>query len=223
VALAGREPPEPAWRVDPSWSGVLLVRGLGELSGPEADQLLESRGVRAGVRKSVLAFAGGHPLTLSLAAETARRCDAAAGSGRSGVLRTLLTELIETVPSPEHRMALHVCAHADTTSEQLLRAVVRDSDPDGLLCWLRSQPFIMSSTAGLYPNDTVRELLDDDLRSRDPAAYAEMHYAVAEFELGSHAERAAARSAVEAIDHPVRRGGLPVAASQHRGGSGLSV
>ena len=110
--------------VDPSWSGVLLVRSLGELSGPEADQLLESRRVPTGVRKSVLAFAGGRPPTLSLAADTARRCDSAAGSGRSGdeVLQTLLTESIETVPTLEHRMALHVCAHADTTSEQLLQA-----------------------------------------------------------------------------------------------------
>ncbi|WP_366890271.1 BTAD domain-containing putative transcriptional regulator [Pseudonocardia sp.] len=125
VALAGRQPPEPAWRFDPSWSGALLVHGLGDLSVPEADQLLESRGMPDGVRESVLAFAGGHPLALSLGAEVARRCVSAAGRGRPGdeVLQTLLTEVIETAPSPDHRMALHLCAHSDTTSEQLLRAV----------------------------------------------------------------------------------------------------
>jgi hypothetical protein len=125
VALAGRQPPEPAWRFDPSWSGALLVHGLGDLSVPEADQLLESRGMPDGVRESVLAFAGGHPLALSLGAEVARRCVSAAGRGRPGdeVLQTLLTELIETAPSPDHRMALHLCANSDTTSEQLLRAV----------------------------------------------------------------------------------------------------
>jgi hypothetical protein len=74
------------------------------LQGPEADQLLESRGVPVGVRQAVLAFAGGHPLTLAGAADIARRCD--------------------TVPSPDHRMALLVCAHADATSAQLLRVVV---------------------------------------------------------------------------------------------------
>ena len=81
VALAGRQPPEPAWRTDPSWSGALLVRGLGDLSRPEADQLLASRGVPAGARKSVAAFFGGHPLALSLAADMARRRGSATSRG----------------------------------------------------------------------------------------------------------------------------------------------
>jgi ATP/maltotriose-dependent transcriptional regulator MalT len=218
VALAGRQPPEPAWRFDPSWSGALLVHGLGDLSLPEADQLLESRGVPVGVRECVLTFAGGHPLTLSRAADTARRCDSAASRGRAGdeVLQTLLTELIETVPSPDHRMALHVCAHADTTNEQLLRAVVPGNNtahvnPAELFAWLRTQRFIMSGPGGLFPHDTVREMLDNDLRSRDPAAYADMHHKVAEFVLGSLAARAPARSTVEAVHHPVRRGSRSVA------------
>ena len=219
VALAGRQPPEPAWRFDPSWSGALLVRGLGDLSRAEADQLLESRGVPVGVRESVLAFAGGHPLALSLAADTARCCcDSAASGGRPGeeVLQTLLTELIETVPSPDHRMALHVCAHADTTSEQLLRAVVPGNDtahvdPAALFAWLRTQPFITSGPSVLYPNDTVREMLDNDLRLRDPAAYEDMRHKVSEFVLGSLAARPSARSTVEAVQRPVRRRGPSVA------------
>jgi hypothetical protein len=218
VALAGRQPPEPAWRFDPSWSGALLVHGLGDLSGPEADQLLKSRGIPDGVRASVLAFAGGHPLALSRAADVARRCDSAASGGRPGeeVLQTLLTELIETAaPSPDHRMALHVCAHADTTTEQLLRAVVPGNDTAHvdaaeLFAWLRTQRFILSGPAGLYPNDTVRELLDNDLRARDPAAYEDMHHKVAEFVRGSPAARAPARSTVEPVHHPVRRGGPSV-------------
>jgi DNA-binding CsgD family transcriptional regulator len=101
------------------------------------------------------------------------------------VLRTLLTELIETVPTPDHRMALRVCAHSNTTTEQLLRAVVAGNDtthvdPAALFAWLRTQPFIMSGPAGLYPNDTVREMLDNDLRMRDPA-YKQMYHKVAEF------------------------------------------
>jgi len=219
VALAGRQPPEPAWRVDPSWSGALLVRGLADLSRAAALQLLELRGVPVDVRGSVLAFAGGHPLALSLAAETARRCcDAAASSGRPGeeVRQTLLTELIERVPTPDHRMALHVCAHAETTSEQLLRAVVAGNDtthvdPATLFAWLRTQPFIMSGPAGLYPNDTVREMVDDDLRMRDPAAYEQMHHKVAEFAPGSLGAHATARSTVQPVQQRVLRGGPAVA------------
>lgn len=219
VALAGRQPPEPAWRVDPSWSGAPLVRGLGDLSRPAALQLLESRGVPVGVRGSVPAFAGGHPLALSLAAETAWRCcDATASNGRPGeeVRETLLTELIQTVPTPDHRMALHVCAHADTTNEQLLRAVVAGNDtthvdPATLFAWLRTLPFIMSGPAGLYPNDTVREMLNNDLRMRDPVTYEQVHRRVAEFVPGSLGAQATARSTVEPVHHPVQRAGPSVA------------
>jgi hypothetical protein len=127
----------------------------------------------------------------------------------------LLTELIETVPSPDHRMALHVCAHADTTSEQLLRAVMPGNDtahanPAELFAWLRTQWFIISGPAGLYPHDAVREMLDNDLRSRDPAAYEDMHHKIVEFVLGGLAARAPARSSVEAVHHPARRGGPSV-------------
>jgi hypothetical protein len=75
AVLAAPHPPEQAWCVDPSWSSALLVRGLGDLTQAEAFQLLESRGVPADARESVVAFAGRHPLALSVAAETARRCD----------------------------------------------------------------------------------------------------------------------------------------------------
>jgi hypothetical protein len=122
----------------------------------------------------------------------------------------LLTELIETVPSPDHRMALHICAHAQTTSQQLLQAVVASNDtahvdPAELFAWLRTQRFIISSPAGLYPNDTIRELLDNDLRWRDPAAYQDLHHKIAEFAPGDLAARPPARSTVLA-HHPVRRG-----------------
>jgi len=124
--------------------------------------------------------------------------------------------LIERVPTPDHRMALHVCAHADTTSEELLRAVVAGKgtthvDPAALIAWLRTQPFIMSGPAGLYPNDTVGKMLDNDLRSRDPAAYEEMHHKVAEFVLRSLGAQATARSTVESVHPPVRRAGPSVA------------
>ena len=99
VALAGRQPPEPAWRFDPSWSGALHVHGLGDLSEPEADQLLESRGIPDGVRESVLAIVGGHPLALSVAADAARRCASVArpGTSRDELLQTLIAELLEVL------------------------------------------------------------------------------------------------------------------------------
>jgi hypothetical protein len=213
VTLAGREPPEPAWRADPAWSGTLQVRGLDDLSVPEADQLLASRGVPTGVRESVLTFAGGHPLALSLAADTAQRSISAANHDRNSadeVLRMLLTEFIDTAPSPDHRLALHVCAHADTTTTQLLRAVLRGrhpthTDPADLFAWLRTQRFITSGPAGLHPRDTVRDMLDNGLRERDRAVYEDVHQTITEFAVATLTTRTPAPSTGEATHHALRR------------------
>jgi hypothetical protein len=214
VVLAGRQPPRPAWPEDPSWAGALLVHPLGELSLPEADALLNARGVSANVRDCVLAYVGGHPLALALAAELARSGESTTPSWQPGqdMIQTLLTELIGASPSASHQMALQVCAHARATSEQLLRTVMPDADSAGLFAWLRAQPFIKSGPAGLYPLDVVREAMDADLRWRDPAAYEDLHRRIRHHvlnELLPHAAgQPAAHATVQAMRHLLRRGGV---------------
>jgi len=194
VVLAGRRPPDPTWRADPSWSGALLVRALGDLSVTESDALLAARGVPASLRESVVASVGGHPLALSLAAEMARHADPEAGAWQptQDLIQTLRNELIGTVPSPAHQLALHVCAHAHTTTEELLRAVLAAADPAEsaeLFAWLRGQAFIESGPAGLYPHAIVRDVLDTDLRWRDPASYQVIHQRIRHYLLDDLAVR----------------------------------
>jgi len=214
VVLAGRQPPRPAWREDPSWAGALLVHPLGELSLPEAGALLDSRGVSANVRDCVLASVGGHPLALALAAEVARRGESTAHSWQPGqdMIQTLLNELIGTSPSAAHQTALQVCAHASATSEQLLRTVMPEADTAGLFAWLRAQPFIKSGPAGLYPHDIVRDAVDADLRWRDPAAYEDIHRKIRHHVLNELVPRTAgqpgAHATVQAVRQLLRRGGV---------------
>jgi DNA-binding SARP family transcriptional activator len=214
IVLAGRQPPRPAWREDPSWAGALLVHPLGELSLPEAYAMLDSRGVSADVRDSVLARVGGHPLALALAAEVARRGDFTTHSWQPGydMIQTLLTELIGTSPSAAHQMALQVCAHASATSERLLRAMMPEADASELFAWLRAQPFIKSGPAGLYPHDIVRDAMDADLRWRDPAAYEDIHRKIRHHVLNELVPRTAgqptAHATVQAVRHLLRRGGV---------------
>jgi hypothetical protein len=177
VVLAGRQPPEPSWRADLEWAEALRVIALRNLQPLDAAAFLAARGVPAELRESVLAFAGGHPLALSLAAEVAARD--AAGTTKwapsADVIATLLAQLIGAVPSPAHRHALEVSAHAHTTTEELLRAVFPAQDTGALFSWLRAQPYIESGPQGLFPHDVVRDSLDADLRWRDPTGYEEMH------------------------------------------------
>lgn len=196
VVIAGREPPSVAWRADPAWRGLLVAHPLEELSRSEADMLLDTRAVPVGVRNSVIEFAGGHPLALSLAAGWTRNGDPDIGTWQPerGLVDALLAELIEPVPTPDHRMALQVCALADATTEQLLRAVIpfggkSQADPADLFAWLRRQPLIRHGAAGLYPHNVIREVLDHDLRWRDPAGHDDLRQKIAGFLSDSHTAR----------------------------------
>jgi len=215
VVLAGRHAPSSAWRADPSWSGALLCRALGDLSQADANTLLHSRGVPVQARESVLSRVGGYPLALSLAAEVARHSDprATTWSPNQDIIETLLNQLVGAVPSPTHRFALHVCAHAYVTTQELLRVIMPGYDAAELFSWLRVQPFIESGPAGLYPHDIVRDVLDADLRWRDPAAYESIHRGIRMHVLDGLSARgtdgAATVASMRSVRHLLRHSGVP--------------
>ncbi|MEO3813400.1 ATP-binding protein [Sphaerisporangium sp. B11E5] len=176
VVIAGRNPPDMRWQADPGWAGTLEVLPLRDLRAEDARALLDSTGVPAESREPLLAFAGGHPLALLLGAAVAVKDG---GAGRrwtpdQDVVATLLDHLVGESPSAAHRHALEICAHAYMTTEDLLRAALPE-DAGTLFRWLRRLPFVESSSLGLFPHGVVRELLEADLRWRDPERYAVMH------------------------------------------------
>ncbi|MGW2286982.1 hypothetical protein [Streptomyces phaeochromogenes] len=155
--------------------------GLPDLGAAEARSLLAGCGVPESLQDKVLTFAGGQPLALTLAADLAARPNAEADRWvpDQDVVKTLLSRLIGTVPSPRHRRALEVCAQTEVTGEDLLRATV-GGDAAELFEWQCKQPFVESGRFGASPHDVVRELLVRDLRWRDPDGYAELHRLVRE-------------------------------------------
>jgi hypothetical protein len=170
--------PAPEWRNDPAWDDILEIVDVAELSDEDAAALLDGRGVPESRRRAVLDFAGGNPLVLSLAAEDLGRSADEADAGADWtpshkVIESLVTRLVGDAPSPEHRYALDVCAQAHMTTETMLRAVLANSaaDTGAIFAWLRDLPFVESGPRGLYPHDVVRDVLDADLRWRDPAGH----------------------------------------------------
>lgn len=170
VVVAGRLPPDMMWQADPGWAGMVRVIGLGDLEPMDAAALLDSRGVAGERHGPLLAFAGGHPLSLALGA-------AAEMNDRPtrDVVAALLDQLVGDVPSPAHRRALEVCAHTYMSTQDVLRAVLPDEDTAALFAWLRRLPFVESGPFGLYPHDIVRRILEADLRWRDPWGHADLH------------------------------------------------
>lgn len=78
-------------------------------------------------------------------------------------------------PTPRHRQALEICAHARVTTEALLASVLGPERAGDLFRWLQRLSFIEQSPQGLFPHDLVRDVLETDLRWRNPDAYREMH------------------------------------------------
>ncbi|WP_305783818.1 ATP-binding protein [Symbioplanes lichenis] len=172
VVLAGRREPGPRWRADPAWRALTRVAELGNLTREHAHALLAARDVGAPARDRLVTISRGHPLTLSLLADAVARGAAPRTlADVPDVVGALVGQLVEQAPSPHHRAALEACALVPATTEDYLRAMV-GGDAGELFAWLRAQPFVRDSPYGLCPHDVVRDVLDADLRWRDPERYA---------------------------------------------------
>ncbi|TDE38773.1 ATP-binding protein [Actinomadura sp. 6K520] len=176
VVLAGRDAPSPRWVADAGWHELLRVVSLRNLSPSETREYLSVEGVPGELRERMLELAHGHPLTLALLVDMVHRREEVPGALRAApdIVRALLTRLVDQVPGPRHAEALQVSAHARFTTEELLRAMLGD-DAGTLFHWLRTLSFVEEREFGLFPHDVVRDILDADLRWRDPDGYAGLH------------------------------------------------
>ena len=172
VVIAGRVDPA-AWRIDVAWAALTRIQRLGNFD-PEASRTYLTRcGVRAEHFDEALAFTRGHPLALSLIADVLTRGDRLGASRLDKapeVVRLLLETFVRDVPTREHRIALHACTSAWTTTEPLLAAALDVPDAHEMFEWLGHLPFVEHGPHGLFPHDLARDVVHMDFRWRDPDA-----------------------------------------------------
>ena len=172
TVVAGRAPPDPAWRADPAWRDLLRVVSLRNLSPDDSRQYLHTCGVDVARHDQLVELSHGHPLGLSLLADVLiRGGQAVVDPLTPDLVGTLLRRFVEIVPSGPHRRALEVCSIARVTTEGLLRDVLGEEDAHEQFSWLRSLPFTESGPDGVFPHDLARDALGADLRWRDPDGY----------------------------------------------------
>ncbi|HEX6710697.1 MAG TPA: hypothetical protein VF068_10250, partial [Rubrobacter sp.] len=178
LVLAGRNTPDPAWRVDPGWQRFIRPLRLQNLSREESGAYLEKRNVPLDQHRDILDFTHGHPLALSLVADVfvQRPGVRFRPTETPDVIKTLLEQFVQQVPGPAHRTALESCALVRYTTETLLGHMATMPEVYELFGWLRSLEFIDSGPLGLFPHDVAREALVTDLRWRNPDWYAELHH-----------------------------------------------
>ena len=180
VVIAGRARPTPAWQTTPGWEDLVRVVSLRNLRPEESRAYLAARGVPDRCHLEALAFTHGHPLALSLVADVLIHGDDLAAFDpvrEPDVVRMLLERFVQHVPSPLHRRALEACAHMRVTTEPFLAAALEleAEETADLFAWLRGLSFVEQGPQGLFPHDLVRDVLDSDLRWRNPEEYRRLH------------------------------------------------
>ena len=185
VVMAGRNGLSTGWRADPVWNELLRVVPLRNLTSEESRAYLAQRNIPDAQHQAVLSFTHGHPLALSLVADTFAQRQSMGEPFRPedapDVIRALLEQFVQKVPGPAHRATLEACALARVITEAVLAVALDTPNVAELFDWLRSLSFIESNRFGLFPHDLLREALVADLRWRNPVWYAELHKRVRNF------------------------------------------
>jgi RecA/RadA recombinase len=175
-----------AGRDDPGWQSLIRSLPLRNLSPDESREYLNRRTVPSDQLPAVLRFTRGHPLALSLVADSFAQRGGFRFEGEDtlDVIKTLIDRFVEHVPSPAHRAALELCALVRLTSESLLAAALPETDAHALFDWLRGLSLIEAHRDGLFPHDLARDALATDLRWRNSDWYVELHKRARGFYLG---------------------------------------
>jgi hypothetical protein len=176
TVIASRSEPGLGWRADSAWRDLLRVVSLRNLSSAEARHYLDLCKIRPDLHDRLLNLSHGHPLALSLLADVVIRGGPAMAEVESQTLprdlvNALVGQFVDVLPTAQHRQALEACALARVTTEALLREVLEVDDARELFEWLRELAVVESGPDGLYPHDLARDVLDVDLRWRNPEGY----------------------------------------------------
>lgn len=178
LVVAGQTTPATAWRTDPALRLYVRVLTLGPLSDADAAGLLERRNVPEAVRPAILAFAGGHPLALALAADAANAAGEAGVRGlafdpnHADLIAALLDRLLRLVPDATAQHTLYAAALVLYLDEGLLAAMLGldAAQARERFAWLLRLSFVDAGERGLVLHDLVRRLLVADFAWRDADA-----------------------------------------------------
>jgi hypothetical protein len=179
VVIAGRRAPERGW-FEAGWETLSREMELGPLSVAEATELLRTHGLsdpgRAG---ELVSWAGGSPLALTLAADTAGDPSWIGVSGGE-VLRSLVRRLAESEIDGLHRDVLGVACIARVTTADLLRDVLPDVAPAEAMEWLEARSFAEPLGGGVTLHELVRRSLRAEMQQAEPERERELRRRIAD-------------------------------------------
>jgi hypothetical protein len=169
VVIAGRGEPDPGW-FSGGWEAVTARIDLHGLGQQDALALLSAHGLSDERVPAIIDWAGGSPLALSLAADTAS-ADSAWNADtelmRPEVLRSLIHRLAHAELRDVRMSALCIAAIARTTTPELLSAVLPRGEGESAYTQLCDLTVTEALGDGVTLHDLVRKALVADLRMRN--------------------------------------------------------
>ena len=183
VVIAGRRPPEPAW-FEGGWETLSAEIELTALSEDESLELLSAYGAGDETRTdAIIAWTGGSPLALTLAAAAMRDPDwtPQLGIERPETVKALIRQLAEAEMTGGNVGALGVAAISRVTTVDLLREVLPRTDSQEAYRWLSERTFAEPLGEGVTLHELVRKALRADLRLRHPEWERELRRRIADY------------------------------------------
>lgn len=213
MVVAGRKLPD--WRR--VWSGWMMNAQVEELKPMTEDimrQLIHRyyATMRGGIPDSkqvdtINKFARGLPMVVTSAVQLWVKYGVEDfQSVKAEIVANLVDRLMEGVPS-SLIPALEAAAIVRWFDQPILRAVLNKEDVRDVYNELRRFPFVRTRVEGLALHDSVREMMDENLRVQDFERHAELHERAAvyfEKRLEKLAGEEAERLGLERLYHRVR-------------------
>jgi hypothetical protein len=177
VVLCGRRPPAEGFVNDPGWKKLMRTINLRNFDLDEARAFLLQRALPETFHERIFTITHGHPLALSVLADTYEQQSAQDFNpeGSVDVLRTLFERFVQEISGAKYRIALETSALVHHTTESLLQAVLGEEDVTDYFDWLRQLSFVGEGKWGLAPSELAREAILAELRWRNPDRFVDLH------------------------------------------------
>lgn len=179
LILAGRHPPTAGWTTTPGWQPLVQSCALPALDESESRALLETRQAPAALVPGIVRFAQGHPLALelALAAAAERPGFDFEAPDRSRVVARLARLFLQDLADTELRTALEAACVVRHADRSFLASLLGQEAATQAMERLGELGFMERTAEGLCLHPSVRQALEEELRTIDPIRHRELRRA----------------------------------------------
>ena len=183
TVIGGRSRLSTNWKTDTGWQSITKVFSLKELDEEESKQLLKRRNIPADQLQRIAGYTHGNPLALCIVADMfdQKKDSNFDPLDSPDIMKTLLEQFVQEVPSPAHKAALELCSLVHVTTEKLIEEVLSPQMAHELFNWLNTLTFIEKGSAGIYPHDMARDAIAAEMHWRNPDWYKHLHTKIQQY------------------------------------------